>query len=190
MILRLAAPYLAVGIGWCLFENAWLAILAYHAQILWWARGTRPRLARPHVSRSLLFMLPCALAGPALYVLLPHIARVDPAGWLERYHLTGAALLAMAFYFGLVHPLLEQIHWAPLRERTWLAHPAFAGYHLLVLASLLPLVWLAVCFGVLWFASWWWLRMTRAAGSLLPAVLSQAAADLGVVLVALGASMQ
>lgn len=184
MLLRFAAPYLAVGVFWCVFENAWPAILAYHAQILWWARGAHPALARPRLSPLALLILPFALAGPVLAFLLPHIAHTDLAAWLGRYHLTGPGLIVMTFYFGLVHPVLEQIHWAPLRERTPLAHAAFAGYHLLVLASLLPVPWLAVCFVVLWVASWLWQRMTRAAGSLWTAIASQAAADIGVVLVA------
>lgn len=184
LALRLAAPYLAVGVFWCGFENAWPALIAYHVQIIGWARGTRPALAKPRVTRTTWFILPAALAGPALYVLLPHIARVDLALWLERFHLTGSGLLVMTAYFGLVHPFLEQIHWTPLRERTRWAHPAFAGYHVLVLALLLPVVWLVACFAVLWLASWTWKRMTRAAESLVPAIASQALADLGIVLVA------
>ena len=34
LALKMAAPYLAVGVFWCLLHNAWLAILAYHGQIL------------------------------------------------------------------------------------------------------------------------------------------------------------
>jgi len=184
LALRLAAPYLAVGVFWCLFENAWLAILAYHAQIIGWAWGSRPDFSKPHFTPTTAFVLLAVLAGPALYIVLPHIVRVDLALWLARYHLTGANLLIMVPYFGLVHPLLEQIHWTPLRARTRFAHAAFAGYHLLVLASLLTAPWLALCFGVLWLASWMWARTTRVGGSLLPATVSQALADLGIVLAA------
>jgi hypothetical protein len=35
---KLLAPYFAVGVFWCVFSNAWLAMLAYHAQILFWSR--------------------------------------------------------------------------------------------------------------------------------------------------------
>ncbi len=62
-------------------------------------------------------------------------------------------MVAMVAYFGLVHPLLEQAHWTPLREATPIAHVAFAGYHMLVLASLLTVPWLAVCFVILTAAS-------------------------------------
>ena len=89
----------------------------------------------------------------------------------------------MIFYFGLVHPLFEQIHWAPLRESTPLAHLAFAGYHMLVLYSLLTVPWLALCFVVLVAASWLWQRMVRESGSLLLPIASHVAADLGIIIV-------
>jgi hypothetical protein len=187
LALRFAAPYLAVGLGWYVFHNAWLAILVYHAQILWWSRATPSGLTRPRTSRTTLLILPSALAGPALAVILPRIARVDLEGWLAGYHLTGPSLVVMTVYFALVHPVLEQVHWAPLRDRTRFAHAAFAGYHLPVLHSLVQAPWLAVCFAVLWLASWCWQRMLRESGSLLPAIASQAVADLGIVLVAASA---
>jgi hypothetical protein len=184
ILLRLAAPYLAVAVFWLFFENAWLALLAYHAQILWWARGTRPRFPHPRKNRGFLLIPLFALAGPALAVLLPRIATTDPSAWLARYHLTGSALLAMVVYFGIVHPVLEQIHWARLREHTPWAHVAFAGYHGLVLWSLLPVGWLVVTFVLLAVVSRVWARMARDAGSLIPAIVAQVVADLGVVLVA------
>ena len=184
LALRLASPYIAVGLFWCLFHNAWLAILAYHAQILGWLWRTRPVVTRPRPTRATRIILLSALTGPVLGLFLPHIERVDLATWLDHYQLTGPALLVMTGYFAIVHPTLEQLHWAPLRQRAPLAHAAFAGYHLLVLYSLLPLPWLAVCFVVLSLASWVWSRMVRASGSLLPAIASQVVADLGIVLVA------
>lgn len=184
LALRLAAPYFAVGVGWCLCHSAWLTILAYHAQILAWWWPARPRPGRPRRTAALLFALPAALAGPVLYLLLPHIARTDVAGWLARHDLTGGALRLMIPYFGLVHPVLEQLHWAPLRERTPAAHAAFAGYHLLVLGSLLAAPWLMVCFAVLLGASVGWGRLWRTSGSAWPAIASHAAADLGVALAA------
>jgi hypothetical protein len=179
----MAAPYLAVGVFWCIFENAWLALFAYHAQIVLWARGM-PRAGRARSSRWMWFMLPSVLAGPALYLLLPHMARVELIDWLARFHLSGSGLIVMAGYFGIVHPYLEQTHWTSLRERTPLAHVAFAGYHGLVLGSLLSPLWCVVCCVVLCVASWVWQQMTRASHSMLPAILSQSLADAGVVLVA------
>ena len=87
-------------------------------------------------------------------------------------------------YFGVIHPYIEQVHWAELREKTFLAHFMFAGYHMLVLYSLLTLPWLILCFVTLAAASYIWQYMTKQAGSLALPVLSHILADLGVVIAA------
>ncbi len=184
LALKMAAPYLAVGVFWCLLHSAWLAILAYHAQILWWSRGSLPKPAIPQRTPVMLLIAPMALAGPLLYVLLPRMIHADLSWWLADHRLFGAGFIGMVFYFGLVHPLLEQVHWTPLRESTPLAHFAFAGYHMLVLYSLMKVSWLAACFVVLVAASLLWRRMARESGSLVPSIASHIAADLGIMLAA------
>lgn len=183
LALRLLAPYLAVGVFWCGMSNAWLAILAYHAQILFWARSYGADLWRPVPKRILPLVLPTALAGPVLYWLLPHITQTDLSAWLSNHGLSHMCMLAMIPYFGLVHPVLEQMHWAPLREQTPWAHLVFAGYHMLVLSSLLALPWLVVCFVILAAASVMWRELTRRCGLATP-VLTHVLADLGVVMAA------
>ena len=173
-----------MGIFWCLYHNAWLTILAYHAQILWWSRDSHPKLLKSAWTPLMFVGLAAVLAGPLLYMLLPHVTRTDLPTWLAENRLSGVSLGLMVFYFGLVHPLLEQIHWTPLRQRTPAAHPAFAGYHLLVLFSLLTIPWLIVCLAVLFAASVMWQRQVRDSGSLAPAIVSHAAADLGIVIAA------
>lgn len=195
--LRLLAPYFAVGIFWCVFSNAWLAILAYHAQILFWSRGERSRLrlrvgtqrrsapsgiAKP--GRTIFLALPAALAGPLLYVLLPYMTHTDLSVWLADYRLTGPWFLLMIPYFAFFHTTLEQISWNRLREETPLAHPFFAGYHMLVLYSLLTVPWLLVCLAVLGSASVIWQQMTKRSGSLAFAIVSHVLADLGIIIAA------
>ena len=84
---------------------------------------------------------------------------------------------SMIPYFGLVHPLLEQMHWRPLRESTAWSHPIFAGYHMLVLSSLLSWPWLLLCFVVLLTGSLFWRQVVRATSSLTVPVLSHVIAD-------------
>jgi hypothetical protein len=184
LVSKLLAPYVAVGVFWCVLSNAWLAIVSYHALILLWSWRSIPHVWTRPRWRETWLGAPAILAGPLLYFLLPHIARADLSVWLAAHHLSGTALLVMIPYFGLVHPPLEQLHWAPLRERTPAAHVFFAGYHPLVLASLLPIGWLAACFVILAGASVAWERMVRRSGSLAPALVSQLLADLGIVLAA------
>jgi hypothetical protein len=185
LVLKLLAPYLAVLVFWVWLGNAWLAIFAYHAQILLWSRGALPKLGRARANRLAWFLVPSALAGPALYFLLPYVTRTDLAAWLRAHGLSGWSLLAMVAYFGLVHPLLEQMHWSPLRQATPVAHLLFAGYHMLVLYSLLSVPWLAVCFAVLATMSVVWQRMAREDGGLALPIASHVLADLGLVIAAL-----
>lgn len=184
LALKLLAPYIAVGVFWLWMHDAWLAILAYHLQILFWGLDARPTIGKVADKRMLILALPTALAGPLLYVLLPHIIRSDLSVWLSQHHLTHVSLLVMIPYFGLLHPYLEQIHWAPLRESTPLAHPMFAGYHMLVLYSLLSMPWLALCFVVLAVASVLWQQMAKRSGGLTLPAISHMLADLGVIVAA------
>jgi hypothetical protein len=184
LLLQLLAPYLAVLVFWCGFSNAWLAILAYHIQILIFSRKSLHEIFQPVRRRGLLLAAPTLLAGPLIYVLLPFITKVDCSIWLAKHHLTGTGFLLMIPYFGIIHPILEQAHWAPLRERTWLAHPLFAGYHMLVLASLLPTVWLAACFVILTSTSVIWKWFTERSNSMAAPVLSHILSDLGMILAA------
>ena len=181
---RALAPYIAVVVFWYAWPNAWLAILAYHAQILLWNWSTFRKVRLPKARKDLFLALPTVLAGPVLYVLLPFIAKTDLSTWLDTYHLSGPALLLMIPYFGLVHPVLEQIHWHPLRETFVWSHPVFAGYHMIVLSSLLTLPWLILCFCVLVGASFSWRLMCHRTRGLTVAVVSHMLADLGVVVAA------
>ena len=178
---KMLAPYIAAGIFWCVFENGWLTILVYHAQILLWNRNSFSGTQKPRFCQNLFMALPAALAGPLLYFLLPYITRADLALWLEQYHLSGISFMIMIPYFGLVHPLLEQIHWTPLREDNPIAHIMFAGYHILVLQSLLTIPWLILCFVLLVTASYAWRYMDKTGE---PAVskVSHIAADLGIII--------
>jgi hypothetical protein len=182
--LKILAPYIAVVIFWCVWPNAWLAILAYHAQILFWNWTAIRKVRLPQERKDLFLALPTVLAGPVLYVLFPFITNTELSAWLDTYQLSGPALVLMIPYFGFVHPLLEQIHWHPLRERSTWSHPLFAGYHMIVLSSLLSLPWLTVCFGVLVGASFSWQLMCHRTRGITVAVISHILADLGVVVAA------
>jgi len=176
----LLAPYLSIGLFWLLLENGWLALLGYHAQILFWARGRRPGLPVPR-GRALLTGLPSLVAGPALYFLLPHITRVDLGGWLDRFHVSGWALVLLIPYYGLVHPVLEQRHWGPLRNRTHLSHLFFAGYHALVLFSLVSVPWLLFGIALLLGASVAWQVLARRTGGMMVPAAIHIGSDLGLI---------
>jgi len=186
LILRMLAPTLAVWVFWSGFENAWMTLLAYHAQILFWSRhrlGAVLRGWRVDVA-AVSAIVAGGAAGPLMFALLPHITVVDAGTWLAAHGLAGGSFLLMIPYFGVVHPILEQAHWHDLRDETPFAHAFFAGYHLFVLSTLISLGWLGLVFSALMAASILWYRLARrSGGSFVPACM-HIAADLGVVLAA------
>ncbi len=200
------APYMAVAIGLYGLHSAWVAILAYHAQILFWAWESRRGPAdlvgalKKGWSAPLLLALgiPGVLLGPALWVLLEVALRegLVLGNWLERYGLSGSGWLLFVFYYGLLHPCLEQIHWDRLRrdrrghdplarhrprlhwpQRAAWAHALFAGYHVLVLVLLLRPVWVAVSFAVLLAIAVAWSRVREHLGGLAVVAASHTIAD-------------
>ncbi len=184
--LRLLAPYFAVGIFWVGFSHGWLAILVYHVQILFWHRFGRWIRVRKQENRiAQCATVACVLAGPVVYYLLPHIALVDLAQWLAYYRLDGAAFFLMIPYFGIVHPVLEQLHWHRLRSETGWAHIAFAGYHVVVLSRLLPVAWLVLVCLVLIAVSWLWKRTGSSVRGRWVCACSHMVADVGVMLAVL-----
>ena len=186
-MLKLLAPYIAILIFWLGLNSAWATILAYHVQIVFWSWHRMPALVRGWNGRLFVTtVLPCLLAGPIAYLLLP--CMTQPSGlpeWLAAHGLTGMRMTLMIPYFGIVHPLLEQAHWSDLRSRGWIAHLAFAGYHAIVLVSLLTTPWLILCLGVLMAASAiWTLVGSRVHLGLLIPACGHICADSGIVVAA------
>ena len=187
---KILAPYLAVVVFFCRLRSAWLAILAYHLQILLWSRGGLGRVLEGWDGRRFLALgLPCLLAGPLAYWLLPWMLSDETlGGWFAAYGIPRWSLVLLVPYFGLVHPVLEQAHWGPLRQErrgAWLVHFAFAGYHILVLQSLLRWEWVPAVFLLLLGVSLVWTRVQREAGGLAVPAASHVLADLGIVVAAL-----
>lgn len=186
MLFRLLVPYVAVGIGWCLLGWGWQSLLAYHVLILAGSRGRWKGVFRG-TSPGWLWasVAPCALAGLILFLLIPVVAP-DPAlaDWLVAHGIGERALLFFIPYFGLIHPMLEQVHWRDLRPVGWVAHAAFAGYHALVLGSLVEAPWLVAILIGLAVASWSWGWITQETGGLLIPIAGHSLADLGVIVAA------
>lgn len=190
-LLYAIVPYVAVGIGLYCLQNAAAALLLYHGQILVIAW-----LDRTDINKSLFFgfspkalgasVLPLLTFGPLLYLLLPHVLRegVSLQGWLSVYGLSHRRFLLFMPYFGLVHPVMEEIHWGRFRgdpKGQWLMSLCFAGYHILVLAKLLTLFGLIISFGVLTLAAWaWTILYRRLRGGAVP-FLAHMLADLGIL---------
>jgi len=186
-ILKMLAPYLAVVIFWTGLSNGWLAILAYHAQIILWATispriNGRKAIIGTLNRRAILLALPTVCAGPLLYYLLPHVTNIELTIWLAEHQLSSFALLCMIPYFGIIHPFLEQLHWFSLRQETAISHVMFAGYHMLVLSSLFSLPWLILSFVLLSIVSLLWTYITMQTKGIMLAYISHALADAGLII--------
>jgi len=186
--MKVVAPFAAVGVCWCWLESGWATLLCYHGMILLLA-DRPPRLLSLDWRLARLWpAAPACLAGPLVYLLLPEMTRTDLSEWLARYGLDGVGLVLIVPYYGLVHPVLEQLHWRGLRSLSPLSHLAFASYHIPVIAGLLRLPWLAAFFAVLAASSAWW-RLLERRSSVTPApLISHVLADAGVIVAALARS--
>jgi hypothetical protein len=89
-------------------------------------------------------------------------------------------------YHILVNPWIEEYYWrmylGSSSQRIILNDLFFAGYHLLVLAGKMNILWLAACFIVLAGAAWFWRQTTRISSGLFSSTTSHLAADLTVML--------
>ncbi len=185
---RLLVPHVAVAVFWCWLRSGWGAILVYHGLILLLSRSNIAEI-RCRITRNLLYTVPFVCTGVLAFYLLPLMLQADLASWLAGYGLTGWKWLFMIPYFGLMHPVLEQLHWVDLRRAEslgWIAHLAFASYHILVLCTLLSWPWLFLCFAVLFGASFVWAAMeSRMEDGFILATLTHILADSGIVLAAM-----
>ena len=92
-ILKLLAPYFAITIFWTVFQNAWLSIIAYHIQILFWNYKDL-RIDRLVIERySLLLLLSSSFTGLLVYFILPHIAKVNIEDWFTIYQIINECVL-------------------------------------------------------------------------------------------------
>ena len=199
-------PSCAVLLGLYGLGSAWAAVLLYHFGIVAFAILTRGRCgagnAASHTAAGSTdqraswrrWLVPAvlmgALAGPSLYLLWPWLEQsgVTLTSWLAERGMQGWTWRAFALYYGLVHPVLEEWHWEQigvgLSAGPHITDVFFAGYHVLVLATLIRWPWLILVFCVLLSASVFWRWMYRSRETRYVPVLSHGVADLSIILAA------
>jgi hypothetical protein len=198
----LAIPYVAMLVGLVGLDHGWIAFLLYHAGVLVAMRQTAPRPRITPRRTPPFWVLPRAvgvglavgfgaLGGILLELLWPVLVPGDLSvatdAYLTHLGLEGPARVSFVAYHVLVNPVIEERFWrrhlATASRRFDTGDVAFAGYHLVVLAPLLPVAWLVVTFGVLVVAGWVWRQVAVASGSLVLPVVSHLAADAAVMAV-------
>lgn len=192
-------PILAVLAGLWWLENAWSAILLYHAPVVLGAV-----LSPGRIKEVLMGFKPWPSLGgiglglasiPSVIFALPWLVGMSGGEVGEVLHqglmLTGLSESSFWFffaYFVLVHPLVEELGWRSfLHTESPKVHGLdlmFAGYHLLVLGYFFPSGWflLPVAFLVLAGSGWLWRQMREKFGGLASVIVFHAAADAGIML--------
>jgi membrane protease YdiL (CAAX protease family) len=186
-------PYITIGIGLLVFHNAWLAILSYHGGMIVTLLFIKPgiTLKQAFQSNRYFIIFISALAGLGggilLYILWPFLSVPDDFSlYIRSIGLNERTWLVFLGYFILFNALIEEYYWRGYlvadTKKIVLNDLLFSGYHLIVLAGKIEIVWLAVVFISLAIGSWFWRQMNRLNGGLLASVVSHLTADIAVIL--------
>ncbi len=193
-ILAPMIPYLTVSLGLFVLHSAWAAMFGYHlgmVMILLLAgyKVDFKGIIRNRRPAVILLMMLFGLAGGVLMYLLWPYLNVPAAisDYLITIGLNQNNWPIFLGYFVLVGPALEEIYW-----RSYLGNTSkkpvvtdflFAGYHIIVLAGKLALIWLPLILILLALGAWLWRQVNRLNGGLLPSIVSHFTADLAIMLV-------
>ncbi|MFC1900973.1 type II CAAX prenyl endopeptidase Rce1 family protein [Chloroflexota bacterium] len=186
-------PYITIGIGLLVFHNAWLAILSYHAGmvavLLLSKTGITPKQA--FKGNRYWIILISALVGAGggilLYVLWPLLSVPDDINlYIISIGLNEHTWPVFLAYFVLINPFIEEYYWRGYLSAStrWITlnDLLFSGYHLVVLAGQMEIIWLIAVFFSLAIGAWFWRQMNRLNGGLLASTVSHITADIAVIL--------
>ncbi len=186
-------PYIAVVAGVHLFNNAWLALLGFHASILIMLAIVRPNIPVSVLFKSkspkwiLISVLVCGTSGIGLYLLwgMFAIAPDLPAQLGTMGLSSSTSWLLFITYFSLVNPLIEEYFWRGYlgsnTKKPYIGDLVYAGYHALVLwGKVHPLIILLALI-ILTSVGWFWRQISREDEGLLAAVLGHMAADFSIL---------
>lgn len=186
-------PYIAVVAGVHLFNNAWIAMLGFHASILIMLAIVRPNIPVGVLFKSkspkwiLISVLVCSTSGIALYLLwnMFAIAPDLPAQLGTMGLSSSTSWLAFIAYFSLINPLIEEYFWRGYlgsdSKKLYPGDAVYAGFHALVLwGKVHPLIILLALI-ILTSVGWFWRQISREDEGLLAAVLGHMAADFSIL---------
>jgi len=193
-ILAPLLPYVAIGIGLLVLRNAWIAILVYHlgAIIILFSSGYRTSFTQVLKNRNYTLLIITALMGAAggflLYLTWPLLSiPKDIATYLQDIGLTKIVWPYFIAYFIIINPLVEESYWRGYlgsnSKRIVVNDLFFSGYHILVLAGKIDVIWLVLVFIVLSLGAWYWRQANRWNHGILASTISHFAADASVMLI-------
>jgi membrane protease YdiL (CAAX protease family) len=186
-------PFVAVGIGLLIANNAWVAIILYHLGMgVFLILGKQGYRARELVmGGKLLPILLAIISGVAVGVILLAFANGigvpnNLAALLAQQGLQGPGWILFIIYYSFVNPFLEEYYWRGyLAESTkgiTLSDICYAGYHPFVLSRYLSWPWLILEFLVLLGVAWAWRQIAQRYAGLIIPVITHLAADLSLII--------
>ena len=188
-------PYIAVVAGVHIFNNAWLALLGFHASILIVLAIMRPNIPIKILFKSkspkwiLISVLVCSTSGFGLYFLW-NLFGITPDLSAELVTMglsSSTSWLLFITYFSLVNPLIEEYFWRGAlgsnTKKFYIGDLVYAGYHgLVLLGKVQPVMTLLAVVG-LTSVGWFWRQISREDEGLLAAVLGHMVADFSILFV-------
>jgi hypothetical protein len=186
-------PYLTISIGLFVFHNVWVAVVGYHLTAVIVIFLTKANIPLNQIFHSNNFKIPiisaiiCGCGGILLYLLWPFLAiQPDINSYLQYIGLTGDTWPFFLAYFIGLNPIVEEYFWRGYlgnnNKRIVMNDILFSGYHLVVLAGKIEIIWLITVFLVLTFSAWYWRQINRLSEGLLPSIVSHLTADITVIL--------
>jgi hypothetical protein len=115
--------------------------------------------------------------GLFLYLLWPSIGiPEDINAYLQNIGLTKERWPYFIAYFLLINPWLEEYYWrgylGSYSKRVVIEDVLFSGYHVMVLAGKIEIIWLIAILIVLSLIAWLWRQANRWSRGLLPSLMS------------------
>lgn len=187
-----AVPYIAIGMGVLVIHNAWAAVLGYHLGMIFvlFLSGSAVPLKSLFQCRDYRIPVITAVAGSLggvlLYLLWPLISTaIDLNAALEDIRVTSDTWPVLIPYIILINPWLEEWYWRGYlgsdTKKLTIHDFLFAGYHLLILAGKVEIIWLIIIFVILFCSAWVWRQVNRLNGGLLASTASHLAADASIL---------
>jgi hypothetical protein len=158
--------------------------------ILFFAKSKSP-LNQILVSRNYKFLIVAPVTGGIgglfLYLMWPLLGIPEDIDlYLQRIGLTTAIWPYFMAYFILVNPWIEEFYWRSYlgssSKQITLNDLLFAGYHIIVMAGIIDIIWLIAVFIVLILGAWFWRQVNRWNYGLTASIASHFAADASIII--------
>ena len=186
-------PYLAVWVGFFIFNNAWATLVGFHLAILLTLVWLRPTLRidtlfkTTRLKNVFLSIFVCFAGGFGLYLLWDFLVIAnDLPEQLARLNLNSSTWMGFIAYFSLVNPFVEEYFWRGVlgysAKRLYIGDLVYAGYHVMVVWNKVPAYSIMIMLLVLVFAGWFWRQIYRWDGGLLAPVLGHMVADFTILM--------